>query len=284
MLGTGFIAAAPHFPRFKIDAAGRDELDVRDNHAVQSWCGRIEGGWVVHCASMVDVEGCARDPSLARSIIVDGARNVAMLAKQARARLLYPQSFLVYDGAETTISEAQQPRPLSLYGQLKYEAEQVISELLGDALIVRMAGFFGGCQRDKNFVGRIVPAIRAAVARGESIFSVGDRVWQPTWTNDLAFNSLHLMAARVTGIYHMASAGEATFHEVADEIVQSLGLQQRIKINPVSATAVSGSELGRRPNRAVLSCDRLDREGRNLQRSWKATLRVYLDDPFFNNS
>ena len=162
------------------------------------------------------------------------------------------------------------------------EAERVVTAAIPHATIVRMAGFFGGEAADKNFVGRIIPAMRAAIDRGETRFAVGDRVWQPTWTRDLAVNTLHLVNRGVSGSVQMACRGEASFAEIAAEIVMALGWQDRLAIDPVSAAAVSGNELGRRPDRAVLSCERLDAEGLNLQRDWRATLHAYLDHPFFD--
>lgn len=282
MLGKAFSEESVHFPQFDISACPHDELDIRDPKALDAWADRVAGGWIVHCAALVDVEGCARQPDLARATIVDGTRNVAEFARKVGARLVYPQSFLIYDGDDTLIAEEREPNPLHLYGQLKLEAERIVVDNDPHALIVRMAGFFGGEEKDKNFVGRIIPAIEAAILRGDKSFAVGDRVWQPTWTKDLAFNTLHLMASGAGGMYQMGSLGAASFAEIAEIIVEQLGWSDRIAIEHVSAAAVAGSELGRRPNRAVMSCDRLNREGVNLQRDWQATLRCYLTDPYFD--
>ena len=282
MLGGDFAREAVHFPQFDVKALSRDELDVRDAAAVDQWADWVSGGWIVHCAALVDVEGCARDPEHARATIVEGTRNVARLAARADARMLYPQTFLVYDGTEYPMPEELEPNPLHLYGQLKYEAERLVVAETKDPLVIRMAGFFGGGPKDKNFVGRIIPVIEAAMDKGEPTFSVGDRVWQPTWTKDLAYNSLALMERGASGTYQMGSLGEASFADIAEIIVEELGWSGRIAIERVSAAAISGSELGRRPDRAVLSCDRLNRERVNLQRDWAATLRTYLADPFFD--
>ena len=283
MLAREFAREALALPDASVRAPGREELDVRDAEAVlgqQAW---IEGGWIVHCAARVDVEGCARDPDAAHETIVEGTRNVIELAKRAGARLFYPQSFLIYDGATNPIPEDEAPRPLSLYGQLKYEAEQRIEAELDNALIVRMAGFFGGEEADKNFVGRILPVMHAAMLRGETRFKVGDRVWQPTWTRDLAANSLQLMLADARGRYQMACQGHASFAEISHEIVLALGWQDRFAIETVDASAVAQSELGKRPDTAILSCSRLADERLNLQRDWRSTLHAYLRHPFFDS-
>jgi dTDP-4-dehydrorhamnose reductase len=282
MLGAAFARQAAQFSRFEVRAPGRDDLDVRDAAAVAGWADWVQGGWVVHCAARVDVEGCAREPEAARETIVAGTRNAVDLALRSGARLLYPQSFLTLDGATNPIPEDVEPRPLSFYGEIKLEAQRAVEEAMPDALIVRMAGFFGGDAADKNFVGRIIPAMRAAIDRGETEFKVGDRVWQPTWTEDLAFNSLHLMSRGASGLYQMACRGQASFAEIAEVIVDALGWSERLRIVHVNASEVAQSELGRRPDVAVLDCARLRREGADLQRDWRGTLHAYLQGEFFN--
>ncbi len=283
MLGRDFAREIAGVSGMTVTAPGKDELDVRDSAAMQSAIPQVEGGWLIHCAAMVNVEGCARDPETAREVIVTGTIEAIALARAAGARLFYPQSFLTYDGRSNPIPEDEEQRPLALYGELKLEAQRRIEDAFGeDALIVRMAGFFGGEDADKNFVGRIIPAMHAAILRGETEFKVGDRVWQPTWTRDLAFNSLHLMLAGCRGSYQMACHGEASFAELAQEIAQALGWSERLDVVPVNAASVSANELGRRPDRAVLSCARLKEERLDLQRDWRATLHAYLRHPYFD--
>lgn len=284
MLGTAFAETAGASPHFVPHALPHGALDVRDAAAVMKCADLVAGGWIVHCAAMVDVKGCATDPDAARAVIVDGTRNVAALAKASGARLLFPQSFLIYGGGDGLIGENAPPAPLSLYGSLKLEAEAVALETLDAPLVIRMAGFFGGGALDKNFVGRIIPAMHRAMLRGDTVFPVGDRVWQPTWTRDLAENSLHLMHLEAAGTYQMGSHGEATFHEVAAEIAKALGWAGRLRIQPVPSALVAQEETGpeRRPDRAVMACERLRREGRDLQRDWRATLHAYLTHPHFD--
>lgn len=276
MLGRGFAAMAAQFPQFEVVAPGKAALDVREPTQLAEWADRAAGGWIVHCGARVDVEGCAREPDAARQTIVQGSANVAELAVRAGARLLYPQSFLTYDAAVNPIPEDEMPRPLNFYGELKLAAEQAIAAVHPDPLLVRMAGFFGGEAADKNFVGRIIPAMKAAIDRGETRFSVGTRRWQPTFTEDLALNCLLLMAHDARGSWQMGCHGDASFAEVAEVIVSSLGWTGRLTIDHVDPAAVSGNELGRRPDAAVLAMTRLPAAGLDLQRNWRASLSLYL--------
>jgi len=184
MLGSAIAELAATSPHFVPNPLSRGELDVRDAAAVMKCTDLVAGGWIIHCAAMVDVRACATDPDAARAVIVEGTRNIAALARSAGARLLFPQSFLIYSGGDGLIEETTPPAPLSLYGALKLEAETVVLETLDDPLVIRMAGFVGGGPIDKNFVGRIIPAMHRARPSFPSGIGSGSRrghgIWRKT--------------------------------------------------------------------------------------------------------
>lgn len=283
MLGQAFTRQlAARTRSIQVSAFTHQEWDVTDSSGNEDLARWVEGGWIIHCAALVDVEACVRNPEVARKTIVGGASNVASIAAASGARILFPQSFLIYDGLECPITETTKPNPLSTYGELKLEAEAIVAAQSADNLIVRMAGFFGGEAADKNFVGRIIPRIHAAILAGEPSFAIGSRVWQPTYTADLALNSLLLAARGRSGVYVMASHGEASFREVAAEIARNLGWTGRIQLVEASSEEVTRNEVGRRPDRAVMVNSRLQAEGLDRQRPWRDALAEYLTHEYFD--
>jgi dTDP-4-dehydrorhamnose reductase len=204
------------------------------------------------------------------------------LAEASGSKLFYPQSFLIYEGSATPIPEEQPPKPVSHYAELKLEAETHALQNLPGCLSVRMAGFFGGEERDKNFVGKIVPHIHGLIEQGAPSISIGDREWQPTWTEDLARNSILLMGADQSGTMQMACDGVASFYELTVALAEELGFADRIELVEVRESEVNRDELGARPARAELSCTRLDESGLNTQRPWKDALREYLRSSYFD--
>jgi len=283
MLGCAFVEQlAKYAPGCEAVALGKDDLDVRNKEQVMKWSRWLKDGWIIHCAAFVSVEGCASNPKLGKEIIVDGTNNLLELAAATNSKMFFPQTFLIYDGSCEFISEEIAPNPLSCYGQLKFEAEKSILDSSQDSLIIRMAGFFGGCHRDKNFVGKIIRQIAQSVERGHKVFQIGDRVWQPTWTNDLALNSLLLIANNEKGKFQMACHGSASFFELTQEIANQLNWNDLIRLVPVRENEVNSNELGRRPPKAVLDCRRLNSKGLDLQRPWKNALQEYLSGSYFN--
>ncbi len=283
MLGNSFSEAIEKYmPQCEVKALSSKELDVTQSGQLADWAHWIKGGWIIHCAALVNVEACLKDPAAAERVIVEGTHNVLRLAQNANAKLFYPQSFLVYDGKTNPIPENEELRPLSVYGNYKKAAEELILERMPDALIVKMAGFMGGDARDKNFVGRVIPHLYSLVQTKVPEVTIGDRVWQPTFTDDLALNSLLLIAADKKHSYQMAAHGAATFAELTQAIVDNFGWSDVLKVVTVKAQDVEKETQGRRPSAAILSCQRLRDEGLDIQRDWRSSLNDYLSRPYFD--
>jgi len=278
MLGRAFrrVLAGDHVAQ-AVFGLGHLALDVTDRQAVGRWASeRIEA--IVHCAGLVDADACERDPELARRVHVDGTLHVAELARASGARVVFPQSFLVFGTSPTPYDESAVPLPLSEYGRVKLEAEQRLLEVCPQALVVRMGGFFGGWWTDKNFVGKLCAGLLRHV--GKTV-AVGTRVWQPTWTEDLARNTLFLLGRGEQGVWHMAAHGQATFHDVARVIWSELGLDDRIELTRADAAESSRLDVARRPEKAILDNKRLRDAGVDRMRPWDVALREYLRHPFF---
>lgn len=259
----------------------RHALDVTDREAVLRQAEHAPD-LILHCAANVDADGCERDPDECRRVQVGGTANIVELAARCGAGVFYPQSVFIFDGQHLPVTEDTTPAPAFAYGRYKLEAERIILRDVPGALVVRMAGFFGGDEKDKNFVGKFTRHLRGMRSRNERRHTVGTRVWQPTYTLDLARNTLLLLARKCTGVYHMGAHGEASFFQVASACVESLGLADHIDVvagEPVSVL----HEPARRPWRMVTATERLDREGLNRQRPWREALDEYLARPHFSD-
>ncbi|CAM3564117.1 dTDP-4-dehydrorhamnose reductase [Paracidovorax anthurii] len=280
MLGGAFARnLAEHVPSAVVAALDRNAFDVRQREqarALSAWRPDI----VIHCAVCSDVNWCEDHPDDAAQVQLEGARHVAELARDCGARFFFPQTFLIYDGSQP-VDETTPTHPLSAYGRLKLEAEHIVLDRVPEALTVRMGGFFGEHARDKNFVGKLIPHLAGLLRAGVERLEIGDRVWQPTLTDDLAYNSLLLLARGETGRFCMASHGQASFFELAREIACQLGLERRIEIVRVPAEAMARKEKAVRPDAVVMRNAALQARGLDRQRRWQDSLAGYLHHSYF---
>jgi dTDP-4-dehydrorhamnose reductase len=269
-------------PEAQVWAPSRQELDVCPPEHLERGVG-FAADLILHCAARVDADHCELHPEEAERSIVGGTRMVIDMAKATGARIVYPQSFLIHDGLDNPITEATEARPLSVYGRMKLAAEREVLAAADTSLVVCMAGFFGGGEADTNFVGKIVPHFARLLAKGETKIEIGDRVWQPTYTCDLALNTLVLAAQGKRGRYCMASHGQASFYDLALEITRILKIDDRLQVLRIDARNLAAREAARRPAQAIIHNSRLQAEGLDLQRPWQQALAAYLETPYFRD-
>ena len=281
MLGRAFQAVlASAYPSTVVLARTRQQLDVtlRDQVLAER-VHQIDA--IIHCAADVNADRCEAMPEQCRTIQVDGTQNVIDLAKACNATMFYPQSFLIYGESTADVDENTPPDPKSTYARCKLEAERLLASSGVRSLVVRMGGFFGGEERDKNFVGKFTRKIQALMHEGVDTYGVGTRVWQPTFTEDLARNSLLLMDSAQSGVWCMSCEGHASFHELACHCIRVLKLDRRMKIAPIDAHAVETPDTAYRPNRVIMSSSKLKQAGLYTQRPWQDAVAEYLSRPWF---
>ena len=280
MLGSAFRSIILNQIDCDLLALNHRDLDVTNSELVMKLV-ETKPDIIIHCAAKVDANFCEKNVNYSYNCIVNGTKNIINLAKITGAKVFFPQSFLIFDGLSNPVTESTPPNPLSVYGKHKLQAEQETFKSLQNYLVVRMGGFFGGYEKDKNFVGTFGLHLSNMLKERNKTKEVGDRIWQPTYTYDLAYNVLVLLAEDKSGIYNMASHGAASFYDVALEMTNHFGINEKIKILLVSADEFVKKESALRPKKCILVNNRLIEENLDLQRNWKESLHDYLNNDYF---
>ena len=243
------------------------DADICDAKRVRQVVQETRPEWIVLAAAYTDVDGCENNPDLAFAVNRDGAVNVATVAKEFGARLLFLSSDYVFDGKKTTPYETGDARnPQSVYGRTKAEAEIKLLELMPDCCIARTSWLFG--TGGKCFPDTI---LKLAASR-PALDVVDDQRGCPTYAVDLAQAITQLCRKNAGGIVHVTNAGDCTWFEFAREIVQSAGLATTVR--PVSSQQMA--RPAPRPTYSVLSPTRLQALGIEMP-SWRDALRRYLE-------
>jgi dTDP-4-dehydrorhamnose reductase len=281
MLGRAFSTQIKYLvPNANICSIDKSDFDLLNIDSLAPFI-KFQPTTIIHCAALVDADYCEKFPDEAHNSIVQGTKNIIEFAKINSARIFYPQSFLIFDEPDKIINELTIPNAAHVYARKKIEAESIVLNSSTSSLSIRMAGFFGGNEYDTNFVGMITRHLSSLVKSNTPKIEIGNRIWQPTYTNDLAANSLLLLANNKTGIYHLSSHGHASFYELTKEIALNLNLKDKIEITEVSADLVGKDEPAKRPRSAIMSNSRAYNDGLERQRHWKISLAEYLNQPYF---
>lgn len=229
-LARSLAECAPRFRGIEIVAIGRPELDLAIPGSANEAILRHRPDLVINAAADTDVDGAEDHQQLAMRLNAEAAGEVAAAAASVNAPIIQLSTDYVFDGrASRPYDEGAPPNPLNVYGRTKLAGEEAVKSANPNHLIVRTAWVYSPFGR--NFVKTMFEA----VGEREELRVVADQRGSPTSALDLA--SALLAAARnllpqgakgFSHIYHLAGSGEATWHELATEIVacrEKLGLR-----------------------------------------------------------
>ena len=248
-----------------IPATSRD-ADIRELQQVRQLVSRVHPNWIIMTAGYTDVDGSEQHQDMAFAINRDGARNVAIVARELGAKLCYLSTDYVFDGAANRPYEPEDPvRPLNIYGASKAAGEKAVQEHAGHWLIARTSWLFGTAR--PSFPEKI---LQAADSQPE-LKVVADQVGSPTYSKDLASAIRELVRADAHGILHITNSGSCSWFEFAKETLRRAG--RNAPVYPISSA--EAGRPARRPTYSVLSSKSLAAHGITL-RSWQEALGAYL--------
>ncbi len=239
---------------------------------------------IVNAAAHTAVDKAEGEPDRATLL---NATAPAVLAREAQALgawLVHYSTDYVFDGSgDSPWRESDPTGPVSVYGTSKLAGEQAIQATAARHLILRTSWVYGA--RGGNFAKTMVRLARER----EALTVIDDQFGAPTAAELLADVTAHavrqaLRDGRAAGLYHVAAAGETTWHGYACfvlETVQSLGMALKAGPQHVRAVPTSGFPTpARRPNNSRLDTHKF-RETFGLQLPpWQDGVRRMLSESF----
>ncbi len=265
LFGHGLVVAFS--TRHEVFPLTHADADITDGEAVRAALERVRPDLVVHPAGIPDLDICEADPARGFQVNYHGARNVVEAARQLGAGVAHISTDSVFDGMKSApYVESDQPRPLTVYGRTKLQAEQAV-KALPKHWIFRVSVLFGPGKI--NFVEK---GIRKVASGGEYVVA-SDQLGSATHTVDAGMKILEVVEAGPHGLYHLSNQGSCTRYELARRAVELAGL------NPEKVMGVPDALMGRRVPRlkyAVMEMSALRAAGFALPRPWQEALADYV--------
>jgi dTDP-4-dehydrorhamnose reductase len=247
-------------------ALDRSTLDLTDAGAVRKAVREAGAQVIVNAAAYTAVDRAESEPDLAMRVNGEAPGVLAEEAKKLGALLVHYSTDYVFDGRKASPYLEDDPTgPLGVYGRTKLAGEDAIRASGARHLIVRTAWVYG---RGRNFVR----AIARQAESGAPLRVVNDQFGAPTWARDIAALTAQLIGQGAQGTVHVSAAGQASWYEVALEVLAAKGL--RVPVHGVT-TAQYGAPAPR-PGYSVLDNSRLRSLGVPPIGDWRARLRLHL--------
>lgn len=266
-------------------AMTRKDADLTEPEQVKRFLHEKKPDIVFHCAAYTSVDLAETEQKLCHAVNVEATRAIAESCKEMNAALCYISTDYVFDGAGTAPhKESEQPRPLSVYGQSKYEGE-LIAKSLARHYIVRASWTYG------DVGASFLDTMLRLGAEKRQITVVNDQIGAPVYAKELAGLLLALVRTGRYGTYHATGQGECSFAEYAAYIMETAELPAEIV--PVSSEQyeqimlhglqsskeknTKAKKMAKRPKNSRLSMEELKAAGLWLLPDWKDSVKRAIE-------
>ena len=250
---------------------------------LKSYCkdvSEFKPDYLFHIGALTDLEYCelhSNDTYLTNTI---GVENAVFIANKFDIPLLYISTAGIFDGAKDIYDDWDSPNPIGSYARSKWAGEKFVQDNANTYLICRPGWMMGGGpKKDKKFINKILKQIRNG---NKKLFIVNDRLGTPTYTHDFCKNVQLLLKNEMWGLYNMVCSGLTSRIEVAEYMIETLNINNNIKIQSVSSDFFKKKYFVTRPASERLINRKLNLRKMNLMRDWKIALKEYLNDYYKN--
>jgi dTDP-4-dehydrorhamnose reductase len=194
--------------------------------------------------------------------------NVAMAGREYGATFVYYSTDYIFDGTNGPNKESDLAKPLSVYGRVKLEAEDLLDKALGkDLLCLRTAWVQGPERQGKNFTYQVWRNL----SQGKTMVCPSDQVSNPTYGPDLAKFSIDLVLSGESGIWNVAGPDLVARDVLGREIAQKFGFDPA---QIMSKTTAELNQPAARPLQGGLDTSKLQQKFLSSLRP----LHKWLDD------
>lgn len=257
-----------------VNEAWLSRLDFRDFDAYKRNVEDSQPDYLFHLGAHTSLEYCELNQDDAYATNTLAVENAVYIANQLNIPILYISTAGIFDGSKDTYDDWDQPNPLGHYARSKYAAEVFVQQNSRRHLICRAGWMMGGGPlKDKKFIQKIMSQLRDGK---KELFVVNDKLGTPTYTHDFARNVKVLLEREFWGLYNMVCDGVTGRFEVAQELIKVLGLENEVKVTPVSSDFWKGEYFADRPPSERLIDRKLDLRRLNVMRDWRVCLREYI--------
>ena len=216
---------------------------------------------IVNAAAHTAVDKAESEPDLVRTLNATAPGLLAQEAQRLGAWLVHYSTDYVFDGSGSRAwTETDTPAPLSVYGQTKFEGEQLIQAGCQRHLVFRTSWVYAA--RGGNFAGTM---LRLAQER-DRLTVIDDQIGAPTGAELLADVTAHALRQVLrqpsdAGLYHLVASGETSWWGYARHVLaEARRLQPDLQLKASEVVAVPSSAFvtaARRPHNSRLDTRKL---------------------------
>lgn len=238
-----------------------ETLDITERNEVLKIVQKHKPDCIIHAAAMTNVDECELNISACRKQNIDAVEYITEAANTVNSHLIYISTDFIFDGKNGPYTENDLPNPLSIYGNSKLEAEQIVISKAKKWSIARTILVYGLVADMSR--SNIVLWAKDSLEKNKPIKVVDDQYRTPTLAEDLAMGCRLIEKNEAVGIFNISGKDFMNIYQLVEKVgnffnlklknvetVSSLTLNQPAKRPPVTGFIIDKAvnELGYNPH------------------------------------
>lgn len=217
--------------------------DLNDPAGVAATIEALSPALVVNAAAYTAVDRAESEGEVALRVNAGAPGAMAAASARSGALFIHYSTDYVFDGCGTAPRREDSPTgPLNAYGATKLAGEQAVLASGATALIFRTSWVYA--LRGNNFAKTM---LRLAAER-DGLNVVGDQIGAPTGAELIADVTAHcarqsLARGGAGGVYHLAAAGETSWHGFAQAVLaHAISAGRPLRCGPEDVASIATSD------------------------------------------
>ena len=262
--------------------SGHDLTALTHQQADITNAGQLDGlfaqSWdvVINAAAVCDFDACEENPDETAKVNRDAPLDLAQRCATQGSLFVQYSSDYVFDGDEDRLlTEADEPRPLSVYGHQKADLEKLIPGICPRNLIVRVSWLYG--LDGKTFMSRMPDLL----ANQTTLRTAAGKKGCCLYAADGAYWTRQLVESGRNGLFNLVNRGETSWEEFARTTLAQmsfLGLAPACKSIVETPYAQLGPGWSKRPRYSCLSTEKIAGLFPPGPRPWREALGEFLSE------
>jgi len=169
---------------------------------------------IVHAAGLTNVEECERNISLSKQVNILLSKNIAEACLKTGVKLVHISTDHLFDGSKSFVQEEELFNPVNIYGITKADAENEVSRVNSNSLIIR-SNFYGfGSSYRRSFSDFIIDNIR----NKKTINLFDDIFYTPILIKKLVTIVHALIDKNARGVFNVVGNDRVSKYEFANKL------------------------------------------------------------------
>lgn len=203
-----------------------ESMDITNPSDINKVFEKYQPTHIIHTAAMTNVDQCEEDPAGCKLLNVTAVQYLVDACEKYNTFLCHLSTDFIFDGENGPYDENAKANPISIYGESKLKAEEIIIASKTRWAIARTVLVFG-IVADMSRTN-IILWVKKSLEDKKEIKVVTDQFRTPTLAEDLAMGCWLIVKKEAEGIFNISGKDFLTPYEMAIKTADFFNLDKSL--------------------------------------------------------